>query len=162
MEVFLQFVQHWLPLVQGLGALASVAGAMLSWRFALKAQRARDQMTRNMVASRLLSKLDSTLSYLKQARSELVSDDGNADVTAYKAKQQELKHLFETTVSAATAASPYLAQHTPGWGLLLETLARASISPMPGNVESAAKHLMLVSERIKVAAITRELQADHQ
>lgn len=160
MEPILQFIQHWLPLAQGFAALASVIGALLSWRFALKAQKARDQMTRNMVSSRLLAKLESTIAYLKQVRSECVSPNGVADFRAYGLKQQELKHEFEATVSAVAASSPYVQQGTSGWVSLVEALSNAAIAPTSNNVESAAKHLMLVAEQIKVSATTRELQAE--
>lgn len=158
MDSFLALVAHWLPIIQGFAAIASVLGALLSWRFALKAQRARDQMTQNIVASRLLATLEQTLSEIQDLRAEFVDENGQPDVKKYQPQYQHLKQLFERTVASVVAATPYLQSKISGWPQLLDALSSASISAIPRNTEAAAKHLLLAVERLRISATTRELQ----
>lgn len=158
MDLFLTFVAHWLPLIQGFAAIASIFGALLSWRFALKAQKARDQMTQNIVASRLLTTFEQVLSEIQDFRTVHVDENGQPDAKKYQFQYQYLKQIFERTVASAAASTPYLQSKISGWPQLLDALSRASISAKPGDIEAAAKHLYLVVERLRISATTRELQ----
>jgi hypothetical protein len=158
MNLLLAFATHWLPIFQAVGALFSVGGAVLSWRFALKAKRERELMTTNVVGATVLEKFESALVQIKKIRNESLRENGLADSSIYQLRQQEIKNIFETATSAATAASPYLKKFLTGWEAMVRSLADASMSPSPANVESATKHLMLCAEQIRISATVRQLQ----
>lgn len=96
-ESILSWLSHWLPIVQGFAALASVGGAVLSWKYALKAQRAREQMTQNIVTSRLIESFDSVVTELHEFRATAVLDDGKPDLATYRLREQHNKRLLEET-----------------------------------------------------------------
>ena len=158
MDNIISFISHWLPLIQGFAALASIAGALLSWKYAIKAQRARAQMTTNIVSANTLSAFESAIVYIRQKQLDLLGADGLPDYTAYKAEQMNLKHKFEEIVALASAANPYLSNVIPSWHSLLDALGHASINPAPNNVESASKHLIIAVGKMKIAATAREIQ----
>lgn len=156
MNNFLILISHWLPLIQGFAALASIAGALLSWKYALKAQRAREEMTENVIAARLVERFEKTLNLLKEFRSVSVLENGKPDDTAYRVKEQEHKHLMEETLAVATATAPYFRKKPEAWSSAIGALAEATGNPNALKIEYACKYIALVSEQLKVAASTRE------
>ena len=77
LERALAWIQYWLPFIQGFAALASIGGALLSWRYALKAQRAREEMTRNVITSKLVTTLDFVVAQLSELRASAVEHDAD-------------------------------------------------------------------------------------
>lgn len=159
-EEALTWFKYWLPLIQGFAALASIGGALLSWKYALKAQRAREEMTKNVVSSRLVSSFEHVLEKLQDFRSSSIGSDGKPDYAAYQRHEQTLKDLLERALAQATAASPYFKVPPKGWQEAVSRVADASVKPDPGRVEYACKQLRIVTEGLKAAASTRELAAN--
>lgn len=160
MDAALALISHWLPLVQGFAALASIGGAIASWKYARKAQRAREEMTRNIIASRVEESFSKCLSYLRELRASAVGDN-KTDYAAYQQHEQNSKHILEDTLATAKAADLYLNGKISTWPQTLEALASASGKPDAFKVDSAIKFLALTIEQIKLAAVTREI-APHE
>ena len=160
MQPLIDWIALWLPLVQGFAAVASIGGAVLSWRFAMNAQQARSQMTRNLVASRIVNRFELTLAFLREMRDELTDSEGNADTAGYKSKQYKLKHHLEETMAMARAADPYLDGFVSSWSKTVETLMRAAVKPDSDHLESTTMFLSLANEQLKIRAATREFQPD--
>lgn len=158
MESTLALVSHWLPFIQALGAAFSVGGAILSWRFALKAKREREQMTKNLIAAALLEKLEAALLHITRIQRESLSGDGLPDAKIYRAKQQEIKHLFEAISSSALAAKPYLKKSDAEWKGLTLSLSEAAHLATSGSVETASKQIRHHAEVIRLAITARQLQ----
>lgn len=156
-DTFLAWLSHWLPLVQGFAALASIGGAVLSWKYALKAQRAREQMTQNIVTSRLIEVFDSTVTELHEFRATAVLVDGKTDLAAYRLREQHNKRLLEETAALAKAATLYLKTKPALWESVLESLGKATAYPTPENIEYACKYLITANAELKLAATTREM-----
>lgn len=157
LDTFLTWLSHWLPLIQGFAALASIGGAALSWKYALKAERAREQMTQNIVTSRLVESFDSLVSQLHEFRGTAVLDDGKPDLAAYGLREQYHMRLLEEAAALAKAATPYLKSKPDAWPKLLECLGNAANHPTASNVENACKLLMAANAQLKLAATTREM-----
>lgn len=157
LETFLPWLAHWLPLVQGFAALASIGGALLSWKYALKAQRAREQMTQNLVTSRLIEAFDTVVAELHDFRATAILPDGKLDAAAYRLKEQHHKRLLEEIAALATAATPYLKAKPGNWNGLLDKLASAATNPIPDNIEYVCKFLVVANAHLKLAATTREM-----
>lgn len=158
MESTLALVSHWLPLIQALGAVFSVGGAVLSWRFALKAKREREQMTKNVIAAALLEKFESALLHITRIQRESLSSDGLADAKIYQSKQQEIKHLFGSISSSAGAAKPYLKKSDAEWIGLTLSLSEAANLATSGSVETASKQIRHHAEEIRMSITARQLQ----
>ncbi|NBD19801.1 hypothetical protein GTZ97_03830 [Aquabacterium fontiphilum] len=156
MEDLLNWFSHWLPLVQGFAALASIGGATLSWKYAIKAQRARNEMTQNIVASRALATFEETLQFLNDARIQISCSTDSEETRQYQ--YGELKHRLELATAAAAASAPYLINKIQIWENMTTALSKASIDPRLGSVELATKFLAIAVEQLKIAAVTREIQ----
>jgi hypothetical protein len=154
-DELLAWLSRWLPLLQGFAALASIAGALLSWKYALKAQRARDEMIRNVVSSRVIARFEKCLSVLREVRSTCVLPDGKPDEAAYRSREQSLKGELEDTLAIAKAAESYVGSDL--WNQAMNSLVNASASPTSTKIEYVSKFLSLVTEQLKLSATTREL-----
>ncbi|EQM72923.1 hypothetical protein [Stutzerimonas stutzeri] len=150
-------VIYWLPLIQGFAALASVAGALLSWKYALKAQRAREQMTKNIVSSRLIQELNEALQYFRSFRQESITQEGKPDFAKYQLHEQRNMHVLEKVSAALVAAAPYFKEKPSTWHDGVHTIAEAARTPRPLNIEGATKTLGLLTEQLRIQATTREI-----
>jgi hypothetical protein len=157
LERALAWIQHWLPFIQGFAALASIGGALLSWRYALKAQRAREEMTRNVITSKLVTTLDFVVAQLRDLRVSAVAPDGRPDWAAYRAREQESKKILEEALAQARASTTYFRKPPEQWSEMISKLIDASANPDASAIESACKVMMIVSAELKLAAATREL-----
>jgi hypothetical protein len=148
---------HWLPLAQGFAALASIAGAALSWRYALKAQRAREEMIQNVTKARLLATLEKVTSELQKFRTTAILDDGQVDQTAYQMQSQRHKQLLEEAIAQATVAFSNLKVRPDFWKETLLKLAEAADTPDDMKLQSACAYLAIMNAQLKLEAATREL-----
>lgn len=161
LERALAWIQYWLPFIQGFAALASIGGALLSWRYALKAQRAREEMTRNVITSKLVTTLDFVVAQLSELRASAVEHDGRPDYAKYRARGQESKKLLEEALAQARASSTYFRKPPEQWSEMISKVADASATPDPLKIEYACRFMMMVSAELKLAAATRELAPSH-
>jgi hypothetical protein len=153
----LDWIKYWLPLIQGFAALASIGGALLSWKYAFKAQRAREEMTRNVVTSKLISTFELALAQLQDFRHEAVGADGKPDYAAYQSREQQNKKVLEEALAQASASSLYFKVRPKTWDETITHLAQASAKPEPIKVEYACKFLKIITAELKLAAATREI-----
>jgi hypothetical protein len=158
-ESILAWFQHWLPLIQGFAALASIAGALLSWKYAIKAQRARAEMTRNLVTAKLVETIERVLAKLHDFRVMAVLPDGKPDPEAYVVGQQQNKRLLEEVVAQTAATLPYLKELSDLWFRANKQLLEAAANPDPTKVEYACKYLTMISAELKIGAATREMSS---
>ena len=156
-DLMLTWFQHWLPLIQGFAALASIGGAMLSWRFALKAQRARAEMTKNIVTSKLIAVLEFALKRLDDIREFAVLPDGKPDYSAYRVKGQESKKILESTLAEVKASGSYFRKLPEMWNESIDKLRYAASKPEAHEIEQACKCITFVLAELKLQASTREL-----
>jgi hypothetical protein len=156
-DSILLWLEHWLPLIQGFAALASIGGAVLSWRYALKAQRAREEMIQNIVTSKLISNFELTVRKLHETRAAAVRSDGKPDYSAYQLREQESKKILEFAHAEAKASGSYFRKLPPIWVDLLQSLSSAASKPDAYEIEKASKSLTMVLAELRHQASTREL-----
>jgi hypothetical protein len=152
------WLMQWLPFLQGFAALASVVGATLSWRFALKAKRAQSEMLNNAISSRFLATAERTLESLNSFRSKSVNEIGEIDKAAYRRAAEQNKVVIELALSEAVAARDFIRLRPDLWKALTEKLAEGAASPdHPLKIEYACKYLSMVTSEMKVGIASRQL-----
>lgn len=155
-EQQLSWISHWLPIVQGFAALASIAGATLSWRYAIRAQKAQEQMTENVVTSRLLESLDGLLQALDAFLASAIQD-GKPDPDAFKKAFPNNKGLLERSVALCSAAEFYIRKKPANWGDLLSKLNEGAREPNQHAMNEIARIARLVAEELRLSALAREM-----
>jgi len=156
-QTILELITKWLPLIQGFAALVSIGGATVSWRYAFKAKRAREEMTQNIIMSRLLENFTQTSSTLQSFRKKAINERGNVDKELYSLNSQLHMHLLEETTALAKAATEYLVKRPAHWQLTIDSLSAASRYPNPEHIEDACKKLVCTISELKLASSTREM-----
>ena len=156
-ETVLTWLSHWLPIMQGFAALASVVGAALSWRYALKAQRAQEQMTENVVTANLLESLDTLIQELDIFRVASVEQDGRPNIDAYKRAFSSNKAVLEARVAQCRAVENYIRKKPTDWTNMLSRLDEGSREPDSSAIDEAIRVVRLVAEELRVSAIARRM-----
>jgi hypothetical protein len=157
----LEVATRWLPLFQSAGALASIIGAIASWRFAKRAAKARDEMTANVVAANCVTSLDRLRLSLSTYAKEI---HGSGD--AWFAKLRELRpSLLETLAESRgvlAAAEPYLGRRLPSLKATIAVLDEAHSDPLQPRLDRALKAMASTLEELRVAATTRNVVGREQ
>ena len=157
MDALLNWIAHWLPLVQGFAALASIGGALLSWRFALRAQRAREEMLQNAISARLLATIERVLAELNNFRATAVDSNGSPDPVAYVQSGEHHKRLLEELFAETTAAKAFTQVRPEVWSAMVSKVLEASANPQPAKLEYVCKYLAMASAELKISATKRQL-----
>jgi hypothetical protein len=157
MDALIAWVSHWLPLIQGFAALASIAGALLSWKYALKAERAREEMLRNAISSRLAATLERSLSELQTFRASAIDPSGSPDEAQYKQHAQRLKQLLEGTLAEVVAAKSFAQVRPDIWSAFIDKLTDSSANPDPRKIEWVCKYMHMVVAEIGIHVTKRQL-----
>lgn len=156
-EAGLAWLSHWLPLMQGFAALASVVGATLSWRYALKAQRAQEQMTENVVTANVLESLDTMIRELDTFRDTSVNQDGRPNFDAYKRASSRNKAVLEARLAQCRAVQNYIQKKPTNWVEMLNRLSESAREPDSSAIDEVIRVVRLVAEELRVSAIARRM-----
>lgn len=155
MDTVFAFLAKWLPLMQGFAAMASVVGAFLSLRYALRAEKARKEMAEHLVTARLAEKLQFVANYFATFRQTAVGPEGSADPAQYRQHTQGHMLLLEEASSMAKASEAYFIKRPAGWGALRTSLETAARYPTPNNIETCCKNINDGLAQLSLAATTK-------
>jgi hypothetical protein len=155
-DAALVWFQHWLALIQGFAALASIFGALLSWRFAFKAKKSREEMTSNIITSKLATALEEVVIYLDDLRPKLLSNDGSPDPAAYRNHAESNRRIFSKLLAQVKASEPYFTKKPNDWSRLLIELNHVCYKADAQAVNAAYQKITILLASLNIAATTRE------
>ncbi len=157
--VVLDWIDKWVPLAQGFAALASIAGATLSWRFAIKARKAREQMTENIVATNILASLDELLRELESFRRTATHEE-KPDLEVYRRAFHRNKELLDSIAAKCSAADPYLNRKPRHWSELLEKINAGAREPNANAISEVVRTVRCVAEELRIHSYTKKFSPD--
>jgi hypothetical protein len=149
------WLEYWLPFIQGFAALASIGGALLSWKYALKAERIKRDMISNVLLTKMLEDLESSCTHLQIMRESASEQDGSANESEYLLQKMENKRVLEKAFAVVVAAAPTLREIEVKAEPLRDALLKASFDPSAPKIDACIKHLCLINEILKVKTTAR-------